>query len=173
MKRMILYIYTSDEELKTKYKEAILIHNKNAMETFPDAGFDLFVPSELLLLSKFIGIDYRIKCEAYIEEKTQFQNTNDIYPDELTPTGYYLYPRSSIYKTPLRMCNSVGIIDSGYRGNIKANFDVLCNDKVEKYDRINQICAPGLIPIHVILLDREDQLSNTSRGSGGFGSTGK
>ena len=34
--------------------------------------------------------------------------------------GYYLYPRSSISKTPLILANSVGIIDSGYRGNIKA-----------------------------------------------------
>ena len=71
------------------------------------------------------------------------------------------------------MCNNVGIIDSGYRGNIKANFDVLCNDKIEKYDRVNQICAPGLIPIHVILLENINELTYTSRGDGGFGSTGK
>ena len=45
-------------------------------------------------------------------------------------------------------------------------------DKIEKFNRINQICAPGLIPIHVILLDNVNELSNTSRGNGGFGSTG-
>jgi len=170
---MILYIYVSDPELKAKYETAIKIHNHNALETFPDAGFDLFVPSEMLLQSKFVGIDYGIKCEAYLEDEKYFHNSNDVYPDELTPTGYFLYPRSSIYKTPLRMCNSVGIIDSGYRGNLKANFDVLCNDKIEKFDRVNQICAPGLIPIHVVLFDREDQLTDTSRGKGGFGSTGR
>ena len=39
--------------------------------------------------------------------------------------SYYLYPRSSVStKTPLRLANSVGIIDSGYRGNIKAVFDI-------------------------------------------------
>ena len=39
------------------------------------------------------------------------------------PTGYYSYPRSSISKTPLLLANNVGIIDSGYRGNIKVAFD--------------------------------------------------
>lgn len=164
MKRMVLYMYVENMELRDKYQEAIIKHNTKASELYFDSGFDLFVPNEIMLNTKLVGIDYGIKCEAYIEEN---QNV-----DGRTPTAYYLYARSSIYKTPLRMCNSVGIIDSGYRGNIKANFDVLCNDKIEKYDRVNQICAPGLIPIHVILLDNVKELSNTSRGSGGFGSTG-
>jgi len=164
MKRMVLYMYVSDMELRDKYQETIIKHNDKSSEDFSDAGFDLFVPNEIMLNTKLVGIDYGIKCEAYIEDDNV---------DDRLPTGYYLYARSSIYKTPLRMCNNVGIIDSGYRGNIKANFDVLCNDKIEKYDRVNQICAPGLIPIHVILLDNENELSNTSRGNGGFGSTGK
>jgi dUTP pyrophosphatase len=163
MKRMVLYMYVENMDLRDKYQEAILKHNNKASEDFPDAGFDLFVPNEMILNTKLVGIDYGIKCEAYIEDDNV---------DDRISTGYYLYPRSSIYKTPLRMCNSVGIIDSGYRGNIKANFDVLCNDKIEKFNRINQICAPELIPIHVILLDNINELSNTSRGIGGFGSTG-
>ena len=41
-----------------------------------------------------------------------------------TPCGYYLYPRSSTgSKTPLRLSNSIGVIDSGYRGNLIACFD--------------------------------------------------
>ena len=163
MKRMILYMYVENMELREKYQEAIIKHNNKASEDFPDAGFDLFVPNEMMLNTKLVGIDYGIKCEAYIEDDNV---------DDRISTAYYLYARSSIYKTPLRMCNSVGIIDSGYRGNIKANFDVLCNDKIEKFNRINQICAPGLIPIHVILLDNVNELSNTTRGNGGFGSTG-
>ena len=163
MKRMVLYMYVENMELRDKYQEAIIKHNNKASEDFPDAGFDLFVPNEMMLNTKLVGIDYGIKCEAYIEDDNV---------DYRISTAYYLYARSSIYKTPLRMCNSVGIIDSGYRGNIKANFDVLCNDKIEKFNRINQICAPGLIPIHVILLDNVNELSNTSRGNGGFGSTG-
>lgn len=161
---MVLYMYVENMELRDKYQESIIKHNNKANEEFIDAGFDLFVPNEMMLNTKLVGIDYGIKCEAYIEDDNC---------DDRIPTGYYLYARSSIYKTPLRMSNNVGIIDSGYRGNIKANLDVLCNDKVEKYDRVNQICAPSLIPIHVILLDNVNELSNTSRGNGGFGSTGK
>lgn len=162
---MILYMYVESMELRDKYQEAIIKHNNNATEDFSDAGFDLFVPNEMMMLNtSLIAIDYGIKCEAYIEDDNV---------DDRLPTGYYLYARSSIYKTPLRMCNNVGIIDSGYRGNIKAYFDVLHNDKIQKYDRVNQICAPGLLPIHVILLDNVNELSNTSRGDGGFGSTGK
>ena len=69
--------------------------------------------------------------------------------------------------------DSTGIIDAGYRGNLKSYFDVLHNDKIEKFDRISQICAPGLVPIYVVLVDNEEDLSVTTRGSGGFGSTGK
>ena len=55
---------------------------------------------------------------------------------------YYLYPRSSISKTPLRLCNSVGIIDAGYRGNIMAFVDNIDED----YDlgtRLFQLCDPN------------------------------
>ena len=162
---MVLYIYVEKEELREKYQVAIENHHLKMKSEYPDAGFDLFVPEDKILESKLVCIDYGIKCEAYLE-------TDDLN-GERKPTGYYLYPRSSIYKTPLRMCNSVGIIDSGYRGNIKSNFDVLCNDKLEKFDRVNQICAPGLLPIHVYIVEKEEELTNTSRGSGGFGSTGK
>ena len=162
---MVLYIYVEKEELREKYKVAIEKHHLKIKIDYPDAGFDLFVPEDKILESKLVCIDYGIKCEAYLE-------TDDL-DGERKPTGYYLYPRSSIYKTSLRMCNSVGIIDSGYRGNIKSNFDVLCNDKLEKFDRVNQICAPGLLPIQVYLVEKEEELSNTSRGIGGFGSTGK
>jgi dUTPase len=62
--------------------------------------------------------------------------------------GFYLYPRSSISKTNLRLANSVGIIDSGYRGNILAIFDILQNDNVsttiEKHSRLLQICSGDL-----------------------------
>ena len=44
-------------------------------------------------------------------------------------TGFYLHPRSSISKTKLRLANSTGIIDAGYRGHIMAMFDI--NDQVQ------------------------------------------
>ena len=79
----------------------------------------------------------------------------------------------------MRLSNSVGIIDSGYRGNIIAAFD---NRKevgdgegftVERGMRVVQICPPDSgYPILVTLVDKEDDLGITNRGSGGFGSTG-
>ena len=84
---------------------------------------------------------------------------------------YYLYPRSSISKTPLRLANSVGIIDAGYRGNLMAVVDNISIQayNIQKKDRLFQICAGNLEPIEFQLAN---DLSNTQRGFGGFGSTG-
>ena len=86
--------------------------------------------------------------------------------------AYYLFPRSSISKTPLRMANSIGLIDAGYRGEIMAVCDNIKNDsyKIEKGQRFFQIVAFDNSPIYYKLTDK---LSDTTRGIGGFGSTGK
>ena len=94
------------------------------------------------------------------------------------PVGYYMYPRSSTgTKTPLRLANSVGIIDSGYRGNYIAVFDNSSDAMftVEKMQRLVQICPPNMTyPMRVELVENDADLSmNTGRGEGGFGSTGK
>lgn len=89
--------------------------------------------------------------------------------------GYFLFPRSSTgKKTPLRLSNSLGIIDFGYRGEIMA-----CVDNVSDTDfivpegtRLFQLCAPDLSPIQFNLVDIEHNLSSSERGSQGFGSTG-
>ena len=91
-----------------------------------------------------------------------------MYDDDV-PIAYYLYPRSSVVKTGFRLANSVGIIDSGYRGNLMAYFDVIKNDRIEVNQRLVQICAPDLKPFKVELVDSLDE---TERGHGGFGSTG-
>lgn len=85
--------------------------------------------------------------------------------------GGFLFPRSSISKTGLIMANSVGVIDSDYRGNIKFRFKYIPGTlKYEIGDRIGQI-----VFMPVILEDLEQVESvedNTARGEGGFGSTG-
>ena len=88
--------------------------------------------------------------------------------------GYYMYPRSSISKTPLMLANHTGIIDSGYRGNLIGAFRNTDSAEytVEKNTRLLQVCHPSLCPIYAVLVE-EDELSTTSRGEGGFGSTGK
>ena len=92
--------------------------------------------------------------------------------------SYYLYPRSSMAKTRLRLANSVGIIDAGYRGEIIAALDTIHDRehdsfRVEKNQRLLQICSPTLEPIEVVLVDTLEELGITDRGAGGFGSTGK
>ena len=126
-----------------------------------DSGIDLFTPETITVQpGETVKINLQIKCEALHDT---IENTN---------VSYYLYPRSSIVKTPLRMSNSVGIIDAGYRGEIIACVDNIKNEPytITQGDRLFQICAGNLEPIVFKLVE---ELSNTQRGSGGFGSTGQ
>ena len=133
---------------------SLLEYYKERSNYNTDSGYDLYCPETVLVQPHSVGtLDFKIRCSP------NFQKVS----------GYYLYPRSSISKTPLMMANSVGIIDHGYRGNIMAYFDVIKNDNVEVYQRLVQICAPDLGPFKVELVDSLDQ---TERGEGGFGSTG-
>jgi len=94
------------------------------------------------------------------------------------PEGFVglVFPRSSIRKTGLHLSNSVGVIDSGYRGEIQATFKKIqgiSNTILENYkvgDRIMQIM---IIPHPPVQFIEVNELSNTLRGEGGFGSTGK
>jgi dUTP pyrophosphatase len=161
---MFLRIYVQDEYLKNSYINAAMKHNSQDKE-FMNAGFDLFVPDLIQVKNNTINkINMAIVCSAEM-----------VLPGHKTyNTGYYLYPRSSLSKTPLRLANSVGIIDAGYRGNIIGVFDSHTDYVVNPGDRLVQICAPGLIPIYVEIVDEIDELKmNTERGINGFGSTGK
>jgi dUTP pyrophosphatase len=161
---MHLRIYVQDEYLRNSYINAAAKHNSQDKE-FMNSGFDLFVPDTIQTRSNTVNkINMAIVCSAEM-----------ILPDNRKyNTGYYLYPRSSLSKTPLRLANSVGIIDSGYRGNIIGMFDALTDYVVNPGDRLLQICAPCLIPIYVEIVDEIDRLKmNTERGINGFGSTGK
>ena len=83
-----------------------------------------------------------------------------------------LFPRSSVSKTSLRLTNAVGVIDSGYRGEIMLKFDKRdATDTVYKVgDRIGQLMILPLPSIHFFEVD---DLSSTSRDSKGFGSSGR
>jgi dUTP pyrophosphatase len=91
------------------------------------------------------------------------------------PKGFVglVFPRSSIRKTDLSLTNCVGVIDSGYRGELQATFRKhkgVASKTYEVGDRIAQIM---IIPHPPIEFDAVDELSDTERGEGGFGSTGK
>ena len=181
---------TTSEQLDTMkewYLNAILKHNKHIEESvYPDAGFDLFVPNDYFVHDvtgtstvPLVKVNMKVVCAMY---KQVYCRGGDDGGDVLeVPVGYTMYPRSSLSKTPLRMANSVGVIDSGYRGPLLGAFDVLGNlntmglDEllVEEKQRLVQVCHPGLEPFRVVLVDRLDDLGTTCRGKGGFGSTGK
>lgn len=127
-----------------------------------DSGLDLFVTQRIVVPAKSLSfqIDLCISCEAFQDKGKQMN------------VSYYLYPRSSMgAKTPLRLSNSVGIIDAGYRGNIMAIVDNLSDEDfvIEQNTRLFQLCSPVLSPISFEVVN---SLSETSRGSGGLGSTG-
>jgi dUTP pyrophosphatase len=83
-----------------------------------------------------------------------------------------IFPRSSIRNTGLELSNSVGVIDAGYRGEIQATFNKNgVNGEFYKVgDRIMQIV---IVPHPVVQFVEVDELTESSRGKGGFGSTGK
>lgn len=122
-----------------------------------DAGFDLFCS----------GFNYPPSFDSllFVEAKT------DICFE--IPDGYVglLFPRSSISNTKHMLRNSVGVIDSGYRGEVKLRFSVDDSDKKYKVgDKIGQILFIKLPEVELI---ESDDLSSSDRSSGGFGSTGK
>ena len=90
------------------------------------------------------------------------------------PKGYMLMlaPRSSMSKTPLVIPNSFGVIDADYRGEIKGIFKNTSDDAylIQKGDRLLQGI---LVPVGALKLLEVDELTETVRGAGGIGSTGK
>ena len=155
----VLYVLCEDDDLRGVYNVAES-HNLN---TGKDSGFDVFVPENTVITPGSVSfVNQKIKCKMVKH-----------VGEEEEPTGFYLYPRSSISKTPLMMANSVGIIDSGYRGPIIAalrNMDSIEPYVLSKHQRLVQICAPNLSPFKIVFVS---ELDDTERGSGGFGSTGK
>lgn len=150
---MKLNIYPTSEFTKEYYTNQFKQYHNG------DAGIDLVIPpSGIIYRNSTKLIDLEIKCEAF--------------DDDDKPLSYYLRARSSIYKTPMRLANAVGVIDSGYRGNIKAALDNIrdADYYIEAGSRLVQICSPTLSPITVCIVD---SISETQRGDGGFGSTGK
>ena len=172
------------DELIKMYEDKVEEHNQKVYGSqYPDSGFDLFIPFDYseheygYTGNRLSPVTFR----APLGVKCSMSRFNAAYKKS-SASGYYLYPRSSIVKTPFRLSNSVGIIDSGYRGEIMAvvdNIDAVNNDIktcLSKYmppmSRMFQICSPTLEPFMIQIVDSEEKLGLTERGSGGFGSTG-
>jgi dUTP pyrophosphatase len=153
------YLYISkNKKMKInikKLKENAVIpkYAKNS-----DAGLDLVATSIILETSTQITYGLGIALEI--------------------PEGFVglVFPRSSIRNTDLTLSNSVGVIDSGYRGELQATFNKKGVNKIDGGhiymvgDRVAQII---IIPYPPIEFVEVDELSDSERGEGGFGSTGK
>jgi dUTP pyrophosphatase len=128
---------------------------KNRQNYMSDSGFDLYTPADTTIPAHGTA-----KIDLGITAEPKFSG------------GYYLYPRSSISKTPLRLANSVGIIDNGYRGHIIAVVDNISTADwtVKRGERLFQLCHPSLQPLHVSVVSAPLSVA-TERGTGGFGST--
>jgi dUTP pyrophosphatase len=158
-----------------------------------DSGLDLYFPEDVTINPGEVEkIDLGISCEMTEECLVEFQTLKkllesqkvlfddyekslNMFSNLLTENknvSYYLYPRSSISNTPLILTNNVGIVDASYRGNIKAALRNISTGPytVKRGERLLQICSGNLKPFNFKLVD---SLSETDRGSGGFGSTGR
>lgn len=187
--KLYIYVHKANDEteenndLKNMYEESSEKHNakvdsylksysanllnaeqveENKFVDCYDSGFDLFCPENIEWqdISSYM-LDHHISCAMTYRGKF---------------VGYYLYMRSSTpVRTPLRLANNVGIIDSGYRGNIKAYFDIQgSNFNFVKGHRYMQICPPDIgKPVKVVIVDSLSVLGvNNARSKGGYGSTG-
>ena len=162
--RYIVRVQVLDEAYADSYMEKIEERNAS-LAGHPDSGFDLFVPEDVVIPAGEIKvINMKVKCSVHA--------LSSHHHDSWVPSPYYLYPRSSVTKRGIMLANSVGIIDSGYRGPLMTGF---YNTKKEDVairagERIAQICMPDLCPYYNV--DLTDELDSTKRNEGGFGSTG-
>lgn len=107
-------------------------------------------------------------------------HNNVVYTSGLAfeiPDGYVglIFPRSSNAKKDLILSNCVGVIDSGYRGNVMAKFKIIPNDNLEfeMYELGERFAQIIIMPIPSVDFIESDVLSESSRGIGGYGSSGK
>jgi dUTP pyrophosphatase len=124
-----------------------------------NAGFDLYVPRKVVF--------------APGERKMVSMEVKAVVQQSNTPQHYWMLPRSSMSKTGLMLMNSVGVIDQSYRGElIAALWNTMDKEVVvEEGNRLVQIVTRDMTSLQTIKVVQE--LDNTVRGEGGFGSTGK
>ena len=111
-----------------------------------------------------------------VSEEWNKNNTMVTYDTGLSveiPEGYVglLFPRSSVSKTTLNLANSVGVIDSGYRGSLMLKFRYL--EEGDVYDVGDRVAQLVIMKLPFVEITEVAELSSSERGEGGFGSTGK
>ena len=141
--------------LRVRFKKTVPEATAPTKAHHTDAGFDLTCVS--------VEEDRRHNCVSY---------GTGIAVE--IPNGYVglVFPRSSVYKEDIDLSNCVGVIDSGYRGEISAKYRIL-QPHIHRYtvgDRIGQLI---IMPYPTVEWVESDELSDSDRGTGGYGSTGR
>jgi dUTP pyrophosphatase len=152
-------LFTTNRELFEMYED----HFKSKNPYDLSSGIDLLVPRDIVIET---GTDRTVEIDFDVSICIVDNLTGHIIPS-------LMYPRSSLSKSPLRLANSVGVIDIGYTGNIRGIFDVKGTIEVviKKGSRLTQICVGNLEPCSIeIVFGQQD--NNTTRGKNGFGSSG-
>ena len=155
---MTLYISVEDPKLHYIISQQIQNHR------WTDSGLDIPIVAQNIDMSqKIVTFSLGVRVAATFDGEV--------------PAPCLLLPRSSIYKTPFRLCNSIGLIDAGYRGEVKAMVDNIdpqddTTTRLEDGTRLFQICRQNFLPWKKIVLTDELPAAFDTRGSGGFGSTG-
>jgi dUTP pyrophosphatase len=150
---LYIKIISTDQYVSDYYIEAA---RKTHSDEYKDSGFDLITTENVEYNDDFNNLSDAKLLGMGIQCAPNFSS------------GYYLCARSSIVKTPLIMANCIGIIDQTYRGEIKGAVKFAKSHTINKCTRLFQLCHPSLVPMKVIVVD---ELDETTRGSGGFGST--
>lgn len=147
-------IFEGSSDLKVKIKKLDANATVPKYSKAGDAGLDLTATS----------IDTSKAPEEYIEYGTGLSFE--------IPDGYVglIFPRSSVSTKDLMLANSVGVIDSGYRGEVKFRFRTRGGAEYCIGDKIGQMI---ILPYPKVQLVEVDELSSSERGTGGYGSTGK
>lgn len=130
------------------------------------------------LVSEAVNPKYAKFGDAGMDVYAVSKNETDKYVEYGTglafeiPEGYTMlvFPRSSVSNTDLVMANSVGVLDSGYRGELKLRFRKNGSDDYQVGDRVGQIIV---LPYPTVNFEEVKNLSESIRGEGGFGSSGK
>jgi len=151
-----LFIYTQNQDVYTMLLETI----NNRRRT--DSGFDIPM--------RETDVPFGAKMFTFHLDVVVAAVSNNV------PAPCLLVPRSSLSKSPFRLANSIGLIDSGYRGEVMAKVDILDGGRdVQKKERLFQICSHSFLPWdQVVLVKNINDLPQPldDRGDGGFGSTG-
>ena len=116
--------------------------------------------------------------DLYATSKTYDNDGNVVYGCGLAleiPEGYMglMFPRSSNAKKSLLLSNSVGVIDAGYRGEVTAKFKRLYPISQGEYAIGERFAQLIVMPIPAVEFEEAEELSESERGAGGYGSSGK